>query len=235
MNTVGERDEIIALLRQAVERDPNYAGAHAFLAYFLCMSVTTMFSRKPDEDIAEALRHVDRALSLDRGNPMVTQAAAYAHRLFGDEALALDLAERATAMVGMDSMFGQRGGTGLFASLIQAGRAEEAIELMLATRPKPERPLCWAYAALGNWPEALTWAQRLTTTNPNDYLAWTYVANAMAMNDRLDEAKQIMRKVMAMVPTLTLAYYEKGMRIAWRNREKIVDSQLAGLRRLEMT
>ncbi len=78
------------------------------------MSVTTMFSRKPDEDIAEALRHVDQALSLDRGNPMVTQAASLAHRLFGDEALALDLAERATAMVGMDSMFGQRGGTGLF-------------------------------------------------------------------------------------------------------------------------
>jgi hypothetical protein len=32
----------------------------------------------------------------------------------------------------------------------------------------------------------------------------------------------------------TLAYYEKGTRLSWRNREKIVDAQLAGLRRLEM-
>jgi len=235
MNTVGECDEVISLMRQAVERDPSYAGAHAGLAFCLCVSVMTMFSRKPDEDIAEALRHVARALSLDPGSPMEMQVASMAHRLFGDEALALDLAERATAMVGMDSMFGRYGGTMLFDSLIQAGRENEAIELMLKTRPIPERPLYWAYAALGNWPEALTWAQRATATWPNSYLAWAEVANAMAMNDRLDEAKQIMRRVTAMVPTLMLAYYEKGARIGWRNREQIVDSLLAGLRRLEMT
>jgi hypothetical protein len=44
-----------------------------------------------------------------------------------------------------------------------------------------------------------------------------------------------MRRVKEMVPKLTLASYEKGMRLAWRNHQKIVDSQLAGLRKLEMS
>jgi hypothetical protein len=43
-----------------------------------------------------------------------------------------------------------------------------------------------------------------------------------------------MQRVKAIVPTFTHAYYEKGTRLSWRNREKIVDAQLAGLRRLEM-
>jgi hypothetical protein len=54
------------------------------------------------------------------------------------------------------------------------------------------------------------------------------------MLDRIDEATEIMQRVTAMVPTFKLSYYEKGTRISWRNREKVVESQLAGLRKLDM-
>jgi TolB-like protein len=229
-----ERDTAIDLARQAVERDPNYAMAHCTLCIGLCNSVVTMFSRNPDGDIAEAMQHVDQALSLAPGNPLVMQAAALPHRLFGDEGLALDLAERANAMIGNDSPFGRFGAGPLAACLIQAGREKEAIELMLASRPLAERMLHAAYAALGDWPQALTWGQRATASFPTLFLAWTEVANAMAMVDRLDEARDVMRRVKAMVPTFTFAYYEKGIRLAWRNRQKVVDGMLAGLRQLEM-
>jgi hypothetical protein len=53
------------------------------------------------------------------------------------------------------------------------------------------------------------------------------------MLDRIDEAREVMRKVTSIAPTFKLAYYEKGTRISWRDRPKVVDSQLAGLRRLE--
>jgi hypothetical protein len=91
-----------------------------------------------------------------------------------------------------------------------------------------------AYAVQDNWTDALTWAQRGATTYSDMYLAWVEVANAMAMLDRLDEATEIIQRVTAMVPTFKLSYYEKGTRISWRNREKVVDSQLAGLRKLDM-
>ncbi|HEV2363280.1 MAG TPA: tetratricopeptide repeat protein [Caulobacteraceae bacterium] len=204
------------------------------LGVWLAQSVMTMFSRRPDADIAEALAHADRALAIAPDNPVIMSAASLPHRLFGNAALALDLAQRANAAGGGDALFGARfGGNGLWASLIQAGREEEAIEGMLASRPPPEQILSVAYAALGRWDEALMWAQRATATYPNSFLAWANLANALAALDRLDEARDAMRRVTAMVPTFTLAYYDKGARLGWRNREKIVESQLAGLRRLE--
>jgi TolB-like protein len=235
MNTVKQRDRLIELLRHATHRDPRFPMAHSMLGSFLCLSIMTLFSRKPDEDIAEALEHADRSLSLAPGNPLIMQGAVMPHRVFGNEALALDLAERANAAGGSDSMFGARFiGNNLFACLVQVGREDDAIKLMLDSRPVPERVLYPAYAALGNWPDALTWAQRGATTYPDLYLAWVDVANAMAMLDRLDEATEIMKRVTAMVPTFKLSYYEKGTRISWRNREKVVESQLAGLRKLEL-
>jgi hypothetical protein len=56
----------------------------------------------------------------------------------------------------------------------------------------------------------------------------------MSMLDRNDEATEVIQRVTAMVPTFKLSYYEKGTRISWRNREKVVESQLAGLRKLDM-
>jgi TolB-like protein len=235
MNTLRERDDKIDVLRRAAERDPNFAFGLSMLASFLAISVMTMFSRKPADDIAESLRRADAALRLSPDNPVIMQGACLPHRVFGDEALALDLARRATAAGYSDFLFGARFlGNGLFSCLIQAGREQEAIELMLASRPLPERGLYTAYAAQGDWPEALAWAQRATTTYPSSYLAWTEVANAMAMLDRIGEAREVMRKVTSIAPTFKLAYYEKGTRISWRDRPKVVDSQLAGLRRLEM-
>jgi TolB-like protein len=235
MNTVRERDTMIDTLRQAVARDSQFPFAQAMLSFWLFMSVVTLFSRDPDSDIAEALRCADRALSLAPTNPLVMSWVSMPHRAFGNEALALDLAQRASAAIGGDSLFGARfRGEGLCYCLIQAGREEEAIEVMLASRPTPERMLYTAYAALGRWEEALEWAQRGATTYPTYFLAWTELANALAWRGRLDEARDVMRRVIAMVPTFTLAYYEKGMRLSWRNREKIVESQLGGLRRLEL-
>ena len=233
-NTRREWDTLIELARLTVERDPNYAMAHCTLSGWLCNRVVTMFTKNPDGDIAEALQHIDQALSLAPGNPLVMGMAVAPHRMFGDEALALDFAQRANAMLGNDALFGRFGGATPAACLIQSGRETEAIELMLASRPPFERGLSSAYAVLGDWPEALTWAQRAIASYPNLFLAWTELANVLAMLDRLDEAREAMRRVKTMVPTFTFAYYEKGIRLAWRNRQKVVDGMLAGLRQLEM-
>ena len=234
--TVRQRDRVIELLRRAVERDPNFALANVLLSVMLGVSVYTLFSRTPDTDIAEALRHADRALALAPGNPHVMNGAALTHRMFGNEALALDLAQRATAIGGIDGMFGSYFGNNTLPScLMQAGRLEEAVELMLASRPAPERELYTAYAALGRWEDALIWIQRHTASFPTSFLGQVDLANALAVLGRLEEARQIMLRVVTTVPTFTLARYERGNRVGWRDRDGLVAPLLAGLRKLEMT
>ncbi len=49
---------------------------------------------------------------------------------------------------------------------------------------------------------------------------------------RTDEALEALAKARATVPTWTLALYEKGIRVTWRNKEELVEPTVAGLRKL---
>ncbi len=232
-----DRDASIARLRLALERDPNFPIGHSMLGGFLSASVMTMFTRTPEADISESLLHVDRALALAPGNPLIMAGAALTHRVFGNEALALDLAERVDAAIGSDDMVHAGFGGGrlenqLFSCLIQAGRLDEAMRRMLDSKPPPEQFLYTVCAINGDWPEALTWARRATATDPLRYLTWVALANALAMCGQLGEAKEAMERVRSYVPVFKSALYEKGMRIAWRNRDSVVEPLLVGLRKL---
>jgi len=112
---------------------------------------------------------------------------------------------------GPEAILGRFGGSPLFVGLIQAGREQEAIELLLQKPPAPWKTT-WRppMPCRGNWPEALAWAQRRTATFPNAYLAWAEVANALAMLDRLDEAREIMQRVKALVADLQTLLLRKG-------------------------
>jgi TolB-like protein len=231
--TMQARDERVRRLRLAEQRDPEFAMPHCLLGNFLCGSVFTLFSRTADEDARESLAHVDRALALAPGNPVVMQAAVMPHRVFGNENLALDLAERANAAGGSDAFFGINYISNmLFGCLIQLGREDDALERMLDSKPAPERMLATAYAVKGDWPAALKWARRATATYPMSYLAWAEFANALAMCNQLGEAREAIDRVRRIIPTFTFARYEKGVRIAWRNRGRVVEPQLNGLRKL---
>jgi tetratricopeptide (TPR) repeat protein len=170
------------------------------------------------------------------------QGAASTHRILGNEALALDLAQRANAAGGADAMFGSHlstlhsmhFGNQLYACLLQMGRVAEATELMLQVKPPPERMLYVAYLVSGEPEKALEWAQQGAATAPDLYLAWVELANALGHLNRLDEAREAIEKVKRLVPTFKISYYEKGTRISYRNREAVVEPQIAGLRKLDI-
>ena len=50
---------------------------------------------------------------------------------------------------------------------------------------------------------------------------------------RVDEARQAFERAKSIVPTLTVELYEKGIRLAWRDQEDIVEQLVCGLRELE--
>ena len=94
------------------------------------------------------------------------------------------------------------------------------------------RTLYTACVVTENYKDALRWIEQAVADTPRDYLAWAELANVLGHLERLDDARSAIEQVKAIVPTWTLAMFEKGTRLAWRNKDDVVEPQLAGLRKL---
>ena len=228
------RDEKLGLLRRAVALDPDLAAAHAELAGWLVLSIITLFSRDAEADSAEALTHADEALKLAPSSATVLASCCFTHRILGDESLAMKIAERAMAISGTSNLYGPRYiPNGLFGCLIQNGRAAEAIARGEKDRRPDAREMHTAYAVEGRFEEALDWARKHVAAQPELYLAWVGVANALGHLGRIDEGREALQRAKTLVPTFTVDLYEKGLRLSWRDSENIVRPLVDGLRKLE--
>jgi tetratricopeptide (TPR) repeat protein len=221
------RDHVLKLLRRGVEHDPEFGPAHAWLAFQLAVVVNTQFSRRPEEDQRDAITHADRALALMPNNPGIMSMAGYPHRLFGSETLAIELSERTHKMAGRGSWF-------TFSTFIQAGRSAEVLDMAANTSLAGAEYGCVAHAELlnGGRANALDCTQKWVGAESGNYLAWIALANVLAMLDRAPEAHEAWDRAKKMVPTLTLALFEKGTRGSWRDREAIAGPLYEGLRTL---
>jgi TolB-like protein len=221
------RNRVRALLEQAVARDPDFAFAHSLFGLVLTTMIFNQFSRRPEEDAQLARRMADRALSLAPNNIVVLNQASFVHRVVGDPDHALHLAERA-------AQIGGRPWAPLPQALITVGRFEDALALASTTIGDNLSPGTMAVASLaaGKLQDALDWARRATTTTPQEFLNWAYLACAQARLGQTDEARASIARAKEIVPTFTLDLYEKGIRIGWRNREDIVEAMMGGLREL---
>ncbi len=97
-----EREALVqagALLREAIERDPDYASAHAWFAYWQTFMLGQHWADDAATALAEAERLADRAILLDpfdaRGLTICGHVRAFLHRRL-DEALMLH--ERALSL-----------------------------------------------------------------------------------------------------------------------------------------
>lgn len=223
------RDERLSLLERALEMDPRLAFGHYSLASSKMDNVINLFSRDPEADKAIALSHADRALTLSQGTVApILLVNAYVHRVFGDEAQGLRLAERHAKMTGRES-------DALYMSLILLDRAEEVI-----TRADRDsnfnvlqcRMFGTAYVVTGQYAEAHYWIERAVTHAPRSFLAWSELANVLGYLDRLDEGRSAVEQIKKIVPTWTLGGYEKGNRTGWRDRDSIVEALVSGIRKL---
>ena len=68
-------NDALNLLRRAVELDPTYAAARAFLGLYLIQRVVQFISPEPAKDAAEALESAERAIDLAPRDPEVLENA----------------------------------------------------------------------------------------------------------------------------------------------------------------
>ncbi len=142
--TIEENRAGIELLERAVELDPNYASAWAWLGWLLSHEVRWLGTDDPDAVLARVAQYADKALALDDGLAEAHMLLAFAHLLRHDFDKAIAHAERGVALGPSNANV-----VALLAyNLSRVGRPEEALAwIEKAMRLSPMSP-SWFIAAV---------------------------------------------------------------------------------------
>jgi serine/threonine protein kinase len=232
-------DEGLRLLHRAVELDPRYANAQAFLGMYLVERVIHAFTPRKEEERLEARAAVERALELAPGDPGVLENV-------GLVLLHCSLWERSVNALRRSVQIApfhlvSWGYLGL--SLGWGGDDADVAEaqkilrrLIEATPDHPSLPY-WLYfqsgasARQGHFVAAAEQAHRTLELHPYFFIARTAYANALGALGRLEEGLEAWRMVEAINPAFTAAHYQEEIRMIARSKERS-EPQLRGLRAL---
>jgi len=220
-----QSETAIAILRQAVDRHPNYGPAHSMLAFALLVSAhmgwgsfgnreTGWVSLGNHREFVERLAH--RAFELDENDPWAHVALgylAYTARQT-DEALrcfrtAIDLNPNFAAAHGYVGWV-----------LVHDSRSDEAIRnLLQAIRMSPHDPfnvfflagLAAANYNAGRYTEAIEMAQRALQLRPGHLGARRKLCASLAQAGLIEEAKAALSRLREMQPNISLAWIKQSV------------------------
>ncbi len=214
-------DEAMALAQRALQIDPMFGRAKA-LAATVCMA-RIFDGTGSARDIRSGLRYADEALATTHDDPLILSLAGLALGLLGFRAFGLrltgfryDEAEHAIQRalhIGPGLMDVQYC-AGTLKPFLGQGDASLA-HFEQAMRISPLDPylgniLCGtsgAHLVCGRYAAALAAAQKAAAHSPNLVLAHRLAAVALGFLGRIDEAKLVARRFLALSPTFTVRKY----------------------------
>ena len=209
--TRSDYDEALHLFSKATELDPSYAEAIAWGAVCHYQRLLQQWSVEPEKDAANALRLAKRALEIGRDDAFVLTAAATAIVFVsGDVDTAVTLADRAIQSNANSARCWSNSGW----IRVFAGDPDLAIEHALkAVQLDPLGthryfalvPLAISYFLTGRNEEARVWAERALADNPNVPTTLRYVAAIKASIGQLEEARQIVSRILELNPGETIS------------------------------
>jgi TolB-like protein/class 3 adenylate cyclase len=227
--------EVLRLLDQAVERDPYYGPALALAAICRSRLVGVGRSEDPQMDCRKGADLAHRALQVAGDDPGVLANTAMALAYFGEDIGAMmALVDRALAL---NPSFARgwyiSGFLGLMAG--QPDRAIEQVEVSLRLNPRSRIP--WAHGVIGaahfvsrRFDQALPRFLLVTQEDPSHSEAHRYLAACYAHMGRLDDAREIIRRLRAISPVVLpeiiplrnvehREFYVSGLRLAMGETE----------------
>ena len=194
--------EALTWFRRAIEADPSFARPYAML--------TCAWSHLSDFDLAEGIRHVERALELDPNDPEANRIMGSIKMGAGEFEASRHCHEKAMALSPSDAYIKGRSA----AFYVFAGEPERALELLdEAEKLDPFLPV-WcieeriaALYVLGRFEEAAAAGRTLPfqTRRSRLYRAASHVALG-----NLDRARQIVSEALAAAPDLTIHYIQQS-------------------------
>jgi len=222
-----EAQEWLRIGRLAVQRDKNYAEAHANLADGIVSILLAGFDcdLSNEELVNEALHHCDRAIILDKDSVYNLNRCSRVHRVLGSLMLSLQLAERVDELT--QGLFTYT----LYPALIANGKSQEVVE---HARDNPKATLSWASDAgviAGNYEEAEAIIRDSVTRSPSAYLGWMRLANVLGILKRNKGAREALAEAERIGPPgWNLENYLHSLRTNWRDNADILHPLTAGLR-----
>ncbi len=181
------------LFRSVIEIDPDFAAAHAGMAYTMFLSAV-YFGAEPDQALLdEALREARVAVALDQKDAMSHFILGRVHLIRREYELSIGALETAIEL----NPCLATAHCGLGDSLTYSGRPAEAVpRFEEAIRLSPQDPRKWAFLVYGSlallflerYDEAAEWANRAVQVPNATFWADAQLVAALSHAGRIDEA-----------------------------------------------
>jgi adenylate cyclase len=204
-----EVDQALRLFRQAVELDPTYARALALLSICCFRFISQGFGHRDDPQVSDLVQVAQKAVALDASDSDVVALAAQVLALpGGDMDTGLGLAEKAIAL-NPNSGMAFRTGAMLHGYL---GQAEKAVDYAQRADRLSPFDSGWggnvgyviAYFGIGDHEKVLRWTARILREQPHVALALRYRAASLALLGRVEEAHEIVARILKRTPGYTI-------------------------------
>jgi adenylate cyclase len=204
-----DADQALALLEKAIELEPDYAAAHAIIAW--CHEQRYLRGGLHQETREAALRHAREAIAVGGDDAAALATAAFV--------VAVVDSDYETATNAFDRSFALSGSSALalgFSSIVRAWRGDDATAVEQAERAirlSPFDPLlyipyiglAYAHFAAGRFDDASIAAGRASQSNPKFTMPHVLHAAALANLGRDEEAATEVLRLRELEPQLTVA------------------------------
>jgi serine/threonine protein kinase/Flp pilus assembly protein TadD len=230
-------NDALNLLRRAVQLDPNYAAARAFLGLYLIQRVVQFISPEPSKDAAEALESAERAIDLAPRDPEVLENAGLVYFNTGQYQNAVAALTRAVDIAPFNLVaWGYLACAHVWSG--DDGKAHEGLrilERLLTTAPDHPSVPYWLYfksegcIRAQRYADACEAAEKSVSLQPYFFLTRIALANALGGVGNLVQGRTEIDRVLAINPLITPEGYEGAVRLLSHSREH-AERHLAGLR-----
>ena len=210
INRVGSEDirRTRELAGKAAKIDPGYATAWALLGMTYWYETRTTITDNTDDLLEKAAKCIEKALELDSANPNALGIQALSRISKGVPEEGIEICSRGVALnPGSADIRGYRA-----FCLLCADKADEAIEeFEIAMRLTPHPPVWYrsvlarARDAAGDPEGALAISTAVRAREPDNFPALLHSTSLLARSGRMEEASDVARDVLRMVPDFRIA------------------------------
>jgi adenylate cyclase len=191
-------EEASALFRKAIELDPAYAEAYAYLSILYSLDYQNHFSENHEHSAAEGLRLAEQAIVSDTNEPLANYAAAVASVFGGDLERALAETEAAlTLNPNFALAHDSRGVVSLLTGkpLEAIAHFERAMRLDPAFSEQFIHFLGMTYLVAGKYTTAAAYLRERVLLVPNSDFSRAFLASALGHIGETEDARRVWQQL----------------------------------------
>ena len=204
-----DADKALPLLGKAIELEPDFAIAHAMIAW--CHEQRYLRGGMQEETKNAALRHARQAIAVGGDDALALATAGFVIAVAGRDF--------ETALTAFDRSFALSGSSALalsFSTIVRAWKGDDAIAVEHGNRAlclspfdpwlyMPYIGLAYAHFAAGRFEETVAAASLANQSNPRFTVPVILHAAALGRLDRTEDAKTAVDRLLELQPGTTIA------------------------------